>query len=245
MSDTCVVLDVYGDYGHFRKPSTTSPARTYGIPPRTTVAGMMAAMLGLPRNSYHDLFSRENSRVAVSLERPLRRYPRTLKILTTTGGNKSPNPGSVGGEITEERQQNTFDMVCDPRYRVYVSLDDADTMDRMEELFSAGKSVYTLSLGLSECLATYDYVGRFDVEYRDGDGVTEIRSAVPGEDVSLVPDPEARYTSDRLPAFMKAREGGGRKGDGMHRLTYDRSGGPNRLRDADHAVVGDDAVVFS
>lgn len=245
MSDTCVVLDVYGDYAHFRKPSTTSPARSYGIPPRTTVAGMIAAMLGMERDSYYHLFARDNSRIAVSLERQVRRYAKTTNILTTTGNNKSPSGAKVGKSITGNRQQNTFDMICDPRYRLYISLDDDEMMDRMEEMFSAGKSVYSLSLGLSECLASYDYVGRYDIEQRDGDGVTEIRNAIPGEEVNLVPDPDARYVSERLPGFMKARSEGGRKGDGMQRLTYDRGGGAARLRDTAHSVVGDDAVIFA
>jgi len=56
MSETCIVLDVSGDFAHFRKPHTTSPAQTFGVPPRTTIAGMIAGMLGLGRDSYYDRF---------------------------------------------------------------------------------------------------------------------------------------------------------------------------------------------
>jgi CRISPR-associated protein Cas5h len=240
--DECIVLDISGEFGHFRKPSTTSPAQTFGIPPRTTIAGMLAGLLGMERDSYYELFSRENSSVAVSLESSLRRLPVGINILTTDGPNKSPNSARPGRHITGHRQQTVFEVLCDPSYRIYVALGDEAVMDRMEEMFTAGKSTYTLSLGLSEYLATYEFVGRFNVSIQSGRAT--VRSAVPGDEVDLIPSPDASYVTERSPAFMTTHMEG-RKADGSQTLTYDRNGDPIELRETPYAVVDGDSVIFS
>jgi CRISPR-associated protein Cas5h len=239
--DECIVLDIRGEFAHFRKPSTTSPAQTFGLPPRTTIAGMLAGMLGLERDSYYELFGREHSCVAVSLERPVRRLSMPINILTTTGTTASG--AHPGRHITNHRQQTVFETLCDPAYRIYVALDDETMMDRMEHLFAAGKSVYTLSLGLSEHLATFDYIGRFPV--RETEGHAELRSAVPGKEVDLIPASDARYVSERSPAFMTVRTEG-RIADGSQTFLYDRRGGAIEVRDRVHTIVeNDDRIVFS
>jgi CRISPR-associated protein Cas5h len=241
MPNECIVLDIAGEFAHFRKPSTTSPAQTFGLPPRTTIAGMLAGMLGLERDSYYELFSRESSRIAVSLERPIRRLSIPINILTTEGTKASG--ARPGRHITNHRQQTVFETLCDPAYRLYVALADETMMDRMEELFGAGKSVYTLSLGLSEHLATFDYVGRFPVRLEEGR--SELRSAVPGEQVDLIPASDAQYVTEQSPAFMRMAEED-RVADGSQTLLYDRNGGPIEVRNRPYAIVGnDDRVAFS
>lgn len=238
----CIVLEVSGEFGHFRKPATTSPAQTFGIPPRTTIAGMLAGMLGMERDSYYELFSRRNSHVAVSLETPLRRLSVGINILTTTGPSNSPNSGRPERYVTNHRQQTVFEVLCDPVYRIYVSVDDETVMDRMEAMFAAGKSTYTLSLGLSEYLANFEYIGRFEVDEQSGR--TTVRSAVPGEEIDLIPSPDASYVTERSPAFMTSHEGG-RKADGSQTLTYDRNSGAIELRETVYGVVDGDGIIFT
>ena len=45
----CLVFDIKGDYGHFKKYYTTSSPLTFSIPPRTTVSGMIGALIGRSR----------------------------------------------------------------------------------------------------------------------------------------------------------------------------------------------------
>ena len=241
MSETCIVFDVRGDFAHFRKPETTSPAQSFGLPPRTTVAGMVAAILGLPRDSYYDLFARDSSRIAVGLLKPVRREPFAINIVTTEGSGSKTKGAQPGRHITGPRQQNVFETLCDPAYRFYVSLNDDETMDTLESYVAAGKSHYALSLGLSEHLATTEYVGRYDVEETEGEA--EIVSALPGTETGLIPEPGAKYVTERMPGFMRATSSG-RQSDGFQTLTYERTGAPLTVRDMAYSVVGDEAVVF-
>jgi len=242
MTEDCIVFEVTGEHAHFRKPHTTSPAMTYGLPPRTTVAGMVAAVLGLPRDSYYNDFDRESSRIAVSLESPVRRLSMAVNILNTEGSDAKTKGAKPGKHFRGNRQQNVFEYLCEPKYRLYVSLENEELMDQLEDKLSAGKSTYALSLGLSEHLAWYDYLGRFEIE--SGEGKKSIRSALPGDDLTIIPEPDAEYVSERMPAFMRAQEDG-RVADGSQKITYDRSGTNIDVRDESYSIVGGDPVVFS
>jgi len=242
MTEDCLVFDVAGEHAHFRKPHTTSPAMTFALPPRTTVAGMVAAMLGLPRDSYYDSFDRESSRIAVSLESPVRRLSMAINILNTEGSDAKTKGAKPGKHVRGHRQQNVFEYLCEPEYRLYVALDDEEMMDQLEAKLSAGKSAYALSLGLSEHLAWYDYEGRFEIESADGEA--SIQSTLPGQNLTIRPDPGAEYVSERMPAFMRSHENG-RVADGSQNVTYDRSGAAIDVRDEAYSIVGGDTVVFS
>ena len=51
----CLVFDIKGDYGHFKKYYTTSSPLTFSIP-RTTVSGMIGALIGLDKEEYLKYF---------------------------------------------------------------------------------------------------------------------------------------------------------------------------------------------
>jgi len=242
MTKECIVFDVAGEHAHFRKPHTTSPAMTFGLPPRTTVAGMVAGILGLPRDSYYESFDRESSQIAVSLESPLRRLSMAINILNTEGSDAKTKGAKPGKHFSGHRQQNVFEFVCDPKYRLYVALDNDELMDQLESKLGAGKSTYVLSLGLSEHLAWFDYIGRFEIESEEG--AATVRSALPGDELTIIPDSGAKYVSERMPAFMRSA-GDGRVADGSQKITYDRSGAAIEVRDEPHSIVGGDTVVFS
>lgn len=243
MSNECVVYEVSGDFAHFRKPHTTSPAQTFGIPPRTTVAGITAAILGLERDSYYDRFGRDTSRIAISLEAPIRRLSLAVNLVNTEGSDAKTKGATPGKYFRDNRQQNVFEHLCSPRYRFYVSLSDDALLDELTELLKAGQSVYAPSLGLSEHIAKTEFIGRYDIE--QAHGTATIRSAVPGENIPLVPEPGTNYVTERVPGFMKSPDSNGRISDGHVQFTYDRGGGGIQLRDADYTEVGGDAVVFS
>lgn len=241
MSETCIVFDVKGDFAHFRKPETTSPAQTFGIPPRTTIAGMTAAVLGLPRDSYYDLFGRDSSRIAVKVLNPVRRESFAINIVTTEGSSSKTKGAQPGKYVSGPRQQNVFETLCDPAYRLYVSLDDEERMDELESYLSDGKSHYALTLGLSEHLATTEYQGRHKIEWAEGE--TELDAALAGSETGLVPKRGAKYVTERVPGFMR-KTSDGRQSDGFQTVTYERTGGTLHVRDMEYAVVGGESIVF-
>ena len=47
----CLSFTVEGPWAHFRRIDATTEKLTYRVMPRTTVAGLLAAVLGEPRDS--------------------------------------------------------------------------------------------------------------------------------------------------------------------------------------------------
>ena len=249
---TCIVFDIGAEYAHFRKPHSTSSAETFGIPPRTTVAGLVSGMLGLPRDSYYGLFDPDCSQIAVSLEAPIHRQSLGMNLLDTKGSKSKTKGAKQSKYVTEHRDPTAISVISDPRYRLYVSVDSTPFMNDLDAVVRGAdssedgvKPVYTPSLGKARHLAWIDYIGRFLMEEEFATGSTEIRSAVPGDPIPLVVDTDVRYVSERMPAYMEATDDGGRVAAGSHRMTYGRAGESLTLKRTDFVTVGGDSVVFS
>ena len=68
--NTDLVLEVKlsGKFAHFRKFYTNASSLTYTIPPRTTICGILASILQIPRDEYYDLMSSDKLGIAISLK---------------------------------------------------------------------------------------------------------------------------------------------------------------------------------
>lgn len=206
---------VRGPWAHFRRVDTTTEKLTYRVMPRTTVAGLLAAVLGEPRDSYYDTFSKDSSAIAISPKCELETQSIPQLTLPTSEGDIT-SPTGVSGKtvidpevIAEERKRRTFEYIVDPAYRIDVVLDDSETFDRLAEFLHAGKSTYTPSLGKSECLASIDEVTQPTVEA--GGDTEAVESTVPEKHVAPTPGEPLRM--ERTPAYMEADNGGRRTTD--------------------------------
>lgn len=255
--DECVVFAVRGDWGHFKRVDGNLVKETYRIPPRTTVAGLVAAMLGIDRDGYYDLFARGRSAVAVEPATALRTINVPVNSLSTANSSeglqkvnsRGGGPTVVFTDPSYNRQQHNYEVLVDPAYRVYLWLDDEDRLDELDDLLAEGRSHYTPTLGLSEYLASVDRVGRFDVSPVEDDGPVEVNSAVPDGPSRTAVSPDATYRMERSPGYMSLRRGTSgftrRQTDEFIDYTYTLDAGPVRVTDTSDVVrVGDATVIF-
>lgn len=201
---------VKGPWAHFRRIDTTTEKLTYRVIPRTTVAGLVAAILGEPRDSYYETFAKDASAIAISPKSDLETQSIPQLTLPTTAGDIKTAEGVSGKTVVDpeviatERKRRTFEYVVDPAYRIDLVLDDEETRDRLWEFLETGRATYTPFLGKSECLAKITDVNRSTVE-SDGDAES-IQSTVPEEHV--VPSPGSPLRMERTPAYMTADQTG-------------------------------------
>lgn len=251
----CLSLTVRGPWGHFRRVDGNTVKQTYRVMPRTTVAGLLAAIAGYPRDSYYDVFGPEVSGVAIEPITPLQTMNLPVNSLTTSNeGMKAVNArGKVSVKYpdpTKDRQRTNYEVLVDPAYRIDVWLDDVDAYDRLRSMLTTGKSYYTPSLGLSEYLATIEYHGQFTIESLDHDanGPIEVTSAVPDTD-SVIPEPGTAYGTERSPGYMtrtsKPGEFTGRRTTSFLTYAYSPEAEPLRLRGVDAVRVDGRTVVFA
>lgn len=167
-----IAVDVWGDYGHFRKSYTTSSPLTHEIPPRTALTGLLGAIMGYPRNgenNYHRVFNPTEAKIAVVPRRRLQKQRLNKNMLKIKGETaKLIRLDTPPAEIT--RNQVPFEFLRHPRYTLYLWHKDDDRLDTIANQLDAHRSVYTPSLGLSELLAQFEYRGRFTVEQVADDG---------------------------------------------------------------------------
>jgi CRISPR-associated protein Cas5h len=233
----CLSFTAEGPWAHFRRIDTTTEKLTYRVMPRTTVAGLIAAILGEPRDSYYQTFAKDASAIAVSPQCDLETQSIPQLTLPTTAGDIKTADGVSGKtvidpeEIATQRKRRTFEYVVDASYRIDLVLDDEETKERIWEFLDTGRTTYTPFLGKSECLATITNASRSTVE-PDGES-HEIESTVPEE--YAVPEPGAPLRMERTPAYMTADETG-RRTTGFASYAY---------APGDETLVAPDAPVYS
>jgi CRISPR-associated protein Cas5h len=214
--DECLVFTIDAEWGHFRRVKGNVTKQTYRVMPRTTVAGLCAAICGWDRDSYYGEFSPDRSAMAIEPLNDANHDIRTTNIpvnaLSTAKedfhnkyGHKTwPIPRVRLVDPTRKRQQHNYEVLVDPGYRIYVYL-SGDLYDELRSHLSAGTSVYTTSLGLSEYLASVTYEGETQVTHKsaseiDGKSVT---SAVPMGPRHVAPKAGIPMSTERSPGFME------------------------------------------
>lgn len=227
--------------------------------PRTTVAGMLAAIVGRNRDSYYDAFQPENSSIAIVPATDLRTISMPISELSTApkdlgefGAEADVKTGitTVSRDSMSDRQRNPYEMLRDVEYRIYVHTEDNDLYTDLRSSIKEGTAHYTPTLGLSECLASIapvrvDDSPRIEWEPTPTDETT-VDTAIPDSESEIVPQPGRTVYHERSPGYMEAVEGGGRRTTGFIVHSYRRDGGPVTVsEDVDRYAVGEDTVVFS
>jgi len=149
-----VVFDIYGDLGHFKKFYTTSSPLTFSFPPPPTVRGMLGAIVGADKEDYLRIFSHDKCKLAIRILSPISKVRMGLNHINTKSNYWVP----IKKGAHEARTQIRTEFVKNPAYRIYVSHEDKEVFDQLVENIVAHKTVFTLSLGLSELLADFSFV---------------------------------------------------------------------------------------
>jgi CRISPR-associated protein Cas5h len=246
--ERCLSFTLRGPWGHFRRIEGNIVKQTYRIIPRTTVAGLLAAVLGIKRDGYYELFGPDVSAVAIEPVNEIRTLNMPMNTLSTADSDlQSLNSrGKVSVKLPDPsklRQQHNYEVLVDPAYRIDVSLVNDERYRELKDAFRAGKSHYVPSLGLSEHLAEIEYHGEFDIESGPRDEVTDVDSAVPDAIDDVVLDSRTRCQLEESPAFMET-DAGGRTTTAFTSYTYNPDAKPLRVRDIEASRVGDRTVVF-
>lgn len=253
--DRCLSFTVRSSWAHFKRVGRSVTKQTYRIPPRTTIAGMLAAIVGCDRDSYYDVFAGDRSAIAVTPLTDLR----TVNIPTTgLGTDPDQSVTKTAGsrrsyaltyqDTQSDRQLHAYEVIADPVYRIDVAVEDEKFYETLRERLSTGESYYPPSLGKSEYLCTIDDV-EVDVPISDTDATepVDIDSVVPVSLSETVPQPDVTYGVERSPAVMEAT-GGGRKTTRFDDYVYtDAADSTVRVGSSSDVLpveVGDRTVVF-
>lgn len=165
--DKVIVFDIWGRYAHFKKIYVTTSALSYGVPFKTSVYGMIGAIIGLEKkkNKYLDSFSEETCKIAIQVINPLK--IQRLNI------NLSVEPGPIKGN----RKPTMMEYVTDPCYRIYFWHQDEKLKNELLHHLQNKTSVYTPVLGLAHCLANFRFLGHYETKSLNSEEI--IHSVIP------------------------------------------------------------------
>ncbi|NLU09812.1 MAG: type I-B CRISPR-associated protein Cas5 [Tepidanaerobacter acetatoxydans] len=150
--DKILAFDLTGPMAHFRKFFTNSSSLSYDFPPRTTIIGIIAGILGWQRDSYYNDFGIKECCVGIKIKEPTRSIQRTVNYLLVSKGVGGLNGSAGHTQIPIEiilPKNIEKDKLC---YRVYFWHKNEKVMEELCERLLNRKFVYPVSLGLSEFL---------------------------------------------------------------------------------------------
>lgn len=149
---------INGKMAHFRKYYSNSSVLSYLLPPVTTVKGILAGLLGMPRDSYYELFSNANCKMAILLDKPARKITQSLNLLLV-----EDTPQGLNG-CAENRSPTSTELIIPENirssflsYRIYFWHRDDTLMQKLyQSIFSHTGSYQSkgisLGLGSAYCL---------------------------------------------------------------------------------------------
>lgn len=247
--DRCLSLEIRGPWAHFRRVEGNIVKQTYKTIPRTTVAGLLAAVLGIGRDEYYDIFAQEESAVAIEPTRRLRTMKMPMNTLSTAAEDIRTVPRGrqkvkIGlPDPSKPRQQHNYEVLVEPGYRIDVWVADQRTYSELRSVLEAGESHYVPSLGLSEHLASVDFRGEHEVTPQPTE-TTAVDSVVPGFVDAIIPEAGTRYELERWPAYMTTA-GTGRTTTGFTSVAFNPEANPLRVDEVPTADVDGRRVMFT
>src|SRR5690625_3575514 len=150
---TTLVFDIWGDYAHFKKIYVTTSALTYSLPFKTTIYGLVGAIIGLDNE--------ENCQLAIQVINPVK--------IQRININLSPKPGP----IKDNRKPTTMEYLVKPRFRIFFSHKDEEIYNSLKENLEEKRTVYTPVLGLAHCIANFEFLGEYELTRESGNAMID------------------------------------------------------------------------
>jgi CRISPR-associated protein Cas5h len=186
-----ISFDITGKFAHFRKYYANNTALSYFIPPRTTIMGMIAALLGKEKDSYYEAMASDKIRIGVRVLCPLKKSFHRVNLLKILG------TGDFRGK--QGRVQTPFEVVSglniatdDVRYRIYVSCHEGGKVffEEIKKVLHQEDFTYNLTFGTANFAASFFRFKIYDstkIEVLEGDeDYIFINSAICSENANKI-----------------------------------------------------------
>ncbi|HOC95970.1 MAG TPA: type I-B CRISPR-associated protein Cas5b [Candidatus Cloacimonadota bacterium] len=213
-----ICFELFGDYAQYKKFFANMSPLSFSIPPRTALSGTIGAILGIDKSENPERFNPQDSFIALRLMNEVKKTKIAHNYLKTTSLKHVSR--------FQEHKPTNVEFLKDVRYRIYFACEDAKMYQKLKELLEAHKSVYTISLGISGCLANFEYLGEFGLTPLEPGHELLVDSVVPMASIDKV----LLNTPARLQkAVMPVTMGNDRVVDKYEEVLYELEGNPMNL----------------
>jgi len=196
-----LAFDLFGDFAHFRKYYTTTSPLTFSFPPPPTISGILGAIYGTPKNENQIIFGYDNCKIALQIRKPIKKIRMGLNLINTKN-DKSFRP--IKDEHYQPRTQIRTEFVKSPIYRIFISHEDEKIFNSITNHIRSHTCIFTVSLGLSELLADFQFVGIYEaqeIKNYEGEVCTVIPKKLLGQKgINL--EENKKYFKEKIPIKM-------------------------------------------
>lgn len=201
MPEKFLIFDIWGDYGHFKRYYTTSSPLTFSIPPHTAIIGLISAIIGLDKDEYLNIMTKDKAKIAIRIINPIKKIRMTQNLINTKDNYWIP----IKKEGHEPRTQIRFEYLKDPHFRIYFHHIDVEIYESLKQNLINHKSVYTPCLGISELIADFMFIEESSVlEKSNGDEFIDIYTVIPlDKETKINFEAGKKYFKERIPIEMK------------------------------------------
>ena len=221
MMDKILKFKIWGDYAHFKKFYTTTSPLTFEFPPPPTIIGIISAIIGLDKNEYLEHFQNpDDFKIALSIQNPIKKVRWTQNLIDTK---------HCFWRI-KNRTQIRIEFLKDSAFVIYFSHKDGNIYDQLKSNLGNHKSVYSVSLGLSELLADFKFLGETKIEKTQSEKWSNINSVLPIS--NLIDDESIDFEVSReifkvnFPIMMQPNRVVNKRED----ILFERNGKPIKCR---------------
>lgn len=187
-----ISFDVCGKMAHFRKYYANNTAFTYSIPPRTTVMGMLAAILGYERDQYYERFASSHLRIGLRVMSPVKKTFHRLNFLSVKSrGDAIDGTGDFTG--AGGRIQTPFEVVTGQhlgkdlvRFRIFLAQGQEDNGEflYLKEALTQRNQQFNLTLGTANFSAWIENIlVSNNISIQEQTGFIDIHSAAPSDKI--------------------------------------------------------------
>lgn len=238
-----ISFDISGKIAHFRKYYTNNTALSFSIPPRTTIMGMLAAICGLPKDSYYELFTSRNIDIGIALHTRTKKTIHRLNLLSIKGPNDfRGNKGRIQTPFEIVTGEDLKDSTI--TYRIFLRPLEipSEEYKRLKALLQTKGNNYALTLGTASFNASLSKYQEYEATERKAlPGFENFDSAINSDDVEnieLVTDESGRVSiveEELMPADFVANNN--RKLQKMNRMLFSVSASQLKARLKESAMV--------
>jgi len=185
-------LTLQGNFAHYKRLEGASVKQTHTIPTRTSIFGLIGAILGKPRDSYYKEFG---DKFTISIvPQNIRRYSIPQLELSTSSTPFIDKTSIKSPDHRKDRQRTSLEYLVNPEFDIYIRSEDFPTelINRLENQ----EYYYSPYMGTTECLADIRHHGFVELQPITE---TQVDSVVPETQVkSVVTSEKSKLTFERM-----------------------------------------------
>lgn len=234
-----IIFELWGKFAHFRKFYTNSSSLSYSVPPRTTIEGIIAALLGYDRDSYYELLNADNLHVAV------KKLGRSRKVMQSINYMKATSSGELN--LPKEHTQIPLELLVgnnNIRYRFYVTHEDEQVLGEISERILKNRPVFPLYFGSAPFSCYIDYIDKLEWTWNENAEYELISTVINNDKIQEIDiiNIEGHLMRERMPRDF----GKGRVIKEVTTYVYEDEGRPLRAKiDGKYARLSNgESIVF-